>query len=293
MENVLSFKTKTMCVCIDKYEKYSFNYRGWTIADSYVLNETSPRHSQYSITISSPNISAEDELTNFCLQGQKIAEMITELIPISGLPSPNSPRFKSFSSNLTLVNYKSAPSGWSNNYSDILTSLDKGSNNGLIVTITNEGFCNSAILEQSPLHDIQYMLGLYDDADETIKFLLFLNKSILSANDINVYMLIGKAIEIINALYPYKKHQKSKDRRIEKYFPELLDVFQDITIEKLLDLSNNRKEARHYVNNKNCNLPHENLSNEERLSLYRCSLNLIINVIRQAFELPHQPICFK
>lgn len=291
--NLLSFRTKSIYSHIINYEIYSFIYQGWTISDNYILNERSPRHSQYSISITSPSITNQDELNNYSLKGQKIADIITELMPICGLPSLNSPKFKSFSSNLALVNYKSAPSGWSNNYSDILTSLNNGSDNGFIVNITNEGFCNSAILEQSPLHDIQHMLGLYDDADESIKFLLFLNKSILSANDINVYMLIGKAIEIINALYPYKKHQKSKDRRIEKYFPELLDVFQDITIEKLLDLSNNRKEARHYVNNKNCNLPHENLSNEERLSLYRCSRNLIINVIRQAFELPHQPICFK
>ncbi len=69
MENKITFRTKPVYVCVDKYEKYSFNYQGWTIADSYELNESSPRHSRYSITISSPSISTEDELNNFSLQG--------------------------------------------------------------------------------------------------------------------------------------------------------------------------------------------------------------------------------
>lgn len=293
MENKLSFRSKPVYVCIDKYEKYSFNYQGWTISDNYVLNESCPQYSQYSIIITSPSISVEDELNYYSMQGHKIADIITELIPISGLPSLNSPKFKSFYNNQEFVDNKSAPSRWSSNYATIQSILNREKDNKINLDVTFERFVHPIVLEQYPLHDVKHMLEYYDDVDEPIKFLLFLNNSILSANDINVFMLIGKAIEIINALYPYKKHQKSKDRRIEIYFPELLDVFQDVTIEKLWKWSNDRKEARHYSDKKNDNLPHDSLSDEERRKMYRYSTCLMINVIRSAFELPHLSIAFK
>lgn len=292
MENVLSFKTKTMCVCIDKYEKYSFNYRGWTIADSYVLNETSPRHSQYSITISSPSISTEDELNNFSLQGQKIAEMITELIPISGLPSLNTPKYKSFCNNREFVAYKSAPSGWSTNYTTIQSMLNKERSNEIRLDVTFEGIVHFSVLEQSPLPDLQHMLEHYDDAEEPIKFLLFLNNSILSANDINVFMLIGKALEIVDAIYPYHGPEED-DNRIKIFFPELSDTFGEHTLKRLCHWCNKRKEARHYIKVKHERLPHDPLSKEERIALCRCSNSLIMNVIRHAFHLPHSSVVFK
>ena len=295
MENKLAFKTKPVYVCIEKYEKYSFNYQDWTISDNYVLNECSHRLSQYSISITSPNITNQDELNNYSLQGQKIADIITELIPISGLSSLNSPKFKSFYNNQEIVAYKSAPNGWSTNYTTIQSSLNRENDNKISLDVTVEGFIHPVMLEQSPSHDIQHMLEHYDDVDEPIKFLLFLNNSILSANDINVFMLIGKALEIINALHPYKKHQKSKDRRIENFFPELLEQFQDVTIEMLLKWSNDRKEARHFINDK-CKTnveAHVSLTEEERENLYKCSICLIINVIRTAFELPHRSVVFK
>lgn len=281
-----------MCVCIDKYEKYSFNYRGWTIADSYVLNETSPRHSQYSITISSPSISTEDELNNFSLQGQKIAEMITELIPISGLPSLNTPKYKSFCNNREFVAYKSAPSGWSTNYTTIQSMLNKERSNEIRLDVTFEGIVHFSVLEQSPLPDLQHMLEHYDDAEEPIKFLLFLNNSILSANDINVFMLIGKALEIVDAIYPYHGPEED-DNRIKIFFPELSDTFGEHTLKRLCHWCNKRKEARHYIKVKHERLPHDPLSKEERIALCRCSNSLIMNVIRHAFHLPHSSVVFK
>jgi len=293
MENKLSFRTKPVYVLIDKYERYSFNYQGWTVSDNYLLNENSPRHSQYSICITSPNISNQDELADYSFHGQKIVDIITELIPICGLPSLNSPRLKSFFSNNALVDYRSAPNGWSSNYATILSSLNRESDNNCHLEIKVEGFIQYSVLEKSPLYEIQHMLELYDGAKDHIKFLLFLNNSILSANDINVFMLIGKALEMINDIYPYKNHQGSKDRRIEQYFPELLDVFKDTTIKTLLNWSNNRKETRHYNDNKNEKKSHESLSDDERKTLYRCSTILIVNVIRHALKLPQRSIVFE
>jgi hypothetical protein len=232
-------------------------------------------------------------LNDYSLQGQRIADMITELIPISGLPSLNLPKFKSFYNNQEYIDFKSAPDGWSSNYTSIQSMLNRERNNKISLDVTFEGFVRLSMLELSPLPDIQHMLEHYNYIEDCIKFLIFLNISILSANDINVFMLIGKAVEIINVLYPYKKHQKSKDKRIEKMFPDLLDVFQDVTIEKLWEWSNSRKETRHYIDNKNDNLPHNSLKEDERKKLFRCSTSLIINVVRQAFKMPHKSIVFE
>ena len=194
---------------------------------------------------------------------------------------------------LGFVDYKSAPNGWSTNYAEIKSTLNVENSNKLILNVTMEGFCHYSKLEHSPLYDIRHMLEHYDNVDEYIKFLIFLYNSIETSNDINAYMLIGKAIGIINTIYPYKKHQKSKDRRIEKYFPELSADFYGVTIEMLWSWSNNRKETRHFIDKKNNNLPHESLNNEDRIKFYKCSISLIINVIRHAFGLPHESIVFE
>jgi len=286
MNNKLDFRTKHVYVCIDKYEAHSFDYKGWIISDDYEVNERSPRHSQYSICITSPSISNQDKLADYSFLGQKIANTITELIPISGLPSLNSPRFVSFNNNQAIADYSSSPNGWSSNYESILSSLETENDKKTKLTVTMQGFIHTSMLEQSPLYDIQHMMEHYDDAEDPIKFLLFLNISILSANNINVFMLIGKALEIVEAIYPY--HGKEKDdKRIETFFPELSKIFGGNTIKTLCHWCNERKETRHYIKVKQERLPHEPLSKEERIVLYRCSNSLIINVIRNAFGLPH------
>lgn len=294
MLNYLSFNTESLFVCIDKYEEFTFNYLGWKVSDNYIYNKNSPSHSQYTIMITSPYIANLEELNNSSLLGKKIASIITELIPISGLPSLNSPKFKSFSNNLEIVDYKSAPYGWKTDFNEIQSKLYGEKSNKLTLNCTLEGFCHPAKLEKSPLFDIQQMLEHYDDAEEHIKFLLFLNNSIETANDINVYMLIGKALEIVFAIGAYSEQKWNNKRPIKSYFPELSEVLQDVTFGNLFEMTNFRKESRHYVDNKKkyCK-PHESLSNEEKIKLYRCSINLIINVIRHSFGLPYKSVNFK
>jgi len=288
MANYLSFNTKDIYVHINKYEKYSFDYLGWTVSDNYKYNEKIPRHSQYSITITSPVITNQEELNNSNVRGKEIADIITLLIPISGLSPLNSPKFISFSNNHEFVDFKSAPNGWSTNYSDIQSTLDSEKGDELVLTVTAEGLIHSSKLDQSPLFEIQQMLEHYYDADEHTAFLLFLYNSIETANDINVYMLIGKALEIVFAIGIY-----NKKRHIKSYFPELSEILKDVTFGTLFDLTNRRKESRHYVDNKKNNQTHNSMSNEEKIKLYRCSTSIIINVIRQAFGLSRVPIVFK
>lgn len=131
-----------------------------------MLNENSPRHSQYSICITSPNITNQEELAHNSFQGQKIADIITELIPISGLTSLNSPKLKNFCYNQALVDYKSAPDGWESNYNLVQTSLNREYNDKMHVDITLQGFIHTSMLGQSPLYDIQHMLEHYDEVEE-------------------------------------------------------------------------------------------------------------------------------
>ena len=288
MANYLSIKTNPMYVHIKNYEKYTFGYLGWTVSDNYIYNEKSPRHSQYSITITSPDITSQEELNNSSVRGKEIADIITMLIPISGLSSLNSPKFISFSNNHEFVDYKSAPNGWNTNFSDLQSKLNSKKGNKLILDVTVEGFIHPSKFEQSPLFEIQKMLEHYNDVEEHIKFLLFLYNSIETANDINVYMLIGKALEIVFAIGTYNKR-----RPIKSYFPELSVILQDVTFGNLFELTNQRKESRHYVENNKNYIPHNPMSTEEKIILYRCSTSIIINVIRQALGLSRVTIVYK
>ena len=96
-------------------------------------------------------------------------------------------------------------------------------------------------------------------------------------------MLIGKALEIVNAIYPYRRLRGQQDTRINDYHPELIPIFKDLTLKDLIDLSNNRQETRHFI--KKADMPHPPLSMEEKEKLFTCSRLLITNIIRLKFGL--------
>ena len=162
MEHHLTFTTDSMDVCINNYEPYSFDYKGWTVSDKYVHNKNNPRGSSYAIIFSSPLFSDEEELNNYRLSGQDISNLITTLIPVCGLPSLNSPKFMDFLKDQYIIDYKSAPQGWKTNYDDVLKQIraDKGSK--MLVHITFMGISRYSTIGSSPLEDIRIMLERYD-----------------------------------------------------------------------------------------------------------------------------------
>ena len=289
MRYCLSFTTDSMDVCINNYEKYEFDYAGWIVSDKYEHYEKNPRWSRYTITITSHDIFNEETLNDSRITGQRIVDLITPLLPVCGLPSLNSPKYVDFLKDQSIVDYKSSPQGWSTDYKAVLEQIKKDNGTNSFVNIEFMGVSRYSTIEDSPLMDLQLMLKNYDTLDEEIKFLIFLHYTILTSADINIYMLIGKALEIVNALYPYNRNHGKEDKRIEEFFPELSRLFGNVTIKDLISLSNNRKETRHYIN-KGGNKPHEPLSSEERKTLYKCSIYLMMNVIRDKFGLPHEEI---
>lgn len=279
-----------MDVCINNYEPYRFDYNGWYVSDNYVHNENNTRWSHYSVIITKPNILNEEDLNDCRMKGQEIVDLVTSLIPICGLPSLNSPVFQDFANDTSIIDYKSSPIGWKTNYTEMTGMFEAAKHSKLKVSISYMGFSHYSILEQSPLEELELMMNKYKKTSNEINYLVFLYNSILTAMNLNVYMLIGKALEIINAMYPM---ETKKDKRIENFFPELSSVFKGYTIKDLINLSNNRKEARHYIKDKTNIISHDSLNRKEKIMMYRCSTCLMLNVIREKFGLSHLSIIYK
>lgn len=280
----LTFTTDSIDVCINNYEPYSFEYDGWTVSDKYVHNEKKDRGSNYKFVITSPSFHKEEMLNNYVIIGQDIINIITPLIPVCGIPSLNYPKLKNFLKDQNIIDPKSSPQGWSSDYNDVLEQIKAEKGEKMHVFIECMGISRFSTINDSPLKELHIMLNKYDSLSEDVRFLIFLNYSILTSDNFNVFMLIGKALEIINAMYPFKHNHGKEDKRIDELFPELIDTFQGITIRNLMDLSNNRQETRHFIDKKN-HLPHESLTRDERINLYRCSTSLMLNVLRDKFGL--------
>ena len=287
MGTKLSFISDALDVEIENYSDCKFEYDKWIVSDKYVLNEKQPRLSKYSIVVTSPNIETEEELNDYRINGERVVNRITHFIPFCGLPTLNSPKSMSVYRDVSFIDYQKAPKGWEMNYNEIKETF-RDSQAKHSITVSVEGFKPYSIIDSSPLGELNTIMNNYDLTGEEIKFLIFLNNAILTSTDSNAYMLIGKALEIINAIYPLKG---KKDNRINEYFPELEEMYKGHTIKELIGLCNNRKETRHYIKKDKTQLiSHESLSKEEGLLLFKFSTNLILNVVRDKFDLPHMAI---
>ncbi len=282
MHKSLIFKTKSLDVEIKEYKEHCFKFRGWTISDYY-----DNKLCKYFIIVNSQCVNNEDELSRYRIEGQGVIEQISMLIPLTCLPSLKTPKFQSFSGDYSLIDFQSAPEGWETNYPDVYKQI-KNNNQKPSVVFEFVGITPYSKMIDSPLFDLQKLLVEYEKSEDAVQYLTYLNFMILSSSDQYVYMLIGKSLEIINAMYP--SYNKNNDERIVTHFPELIDVFGSYTIHRLMDLSNNRKETRHYVFNKPTIEPHKPLSKKERIDYFNLSSILIHNVIRKKLGLSPQVI---
>lgn len=283
----LSFISDALDVEIKNYSDCKFEYNKWIVSDKYVLDEKQPHLSKYSIVVTSPNIETEEELNDYRIKGEKVINRITHFIPFCGLPTLNSPKSMSSCRDVWYIDYQKAPKGWKMNYNEIKEIFRAPQKTKHTIIVSFEGFRPYSIIDSSPLGELNTIMKNYDSTGEEIKFLVFLNNAILTSTDSNVYMLIGKALEIINAIYPQKG---KKDNRISEYFPELKDIYKNYTIKDLMGLCNNRKETRHFIKDKKQLIPHDPLSKEEGVLLFKFSTNLILNVVRDKIGLAHVAI---
>lgn len=279
----LVYTSNPLSLVIEHYEPMSFEYNGWNVSDEYTYNEKHPIDSKYRIVISSQEIKSKDELSEAVSQGRKITELITKLLPYVTFVSLNEPLHTNISRTRFIINTTKPLSGWNNNYEEIETELGKNDDNPLKVKVTLMPTIHWVRMHKSPMEELKNVLENYNELSDTYRFLIFLHNSIVKSEDNNRYMLIGKALEIVNTIYPYERHRGKDDDRIERFHPELAPIFGKITLKELMEWSNNRQETRHYM--RSLTDSHPKLSEEEREKLYMCSVELITNIIRKQFGL--------
>ena len=273
----LIYTSNPLSLVIANYEPMSFEYNGWTVSDEYACNEKYPIDSKYRIVISSQDIESKEELRETASQGRYVTELITKMLPYVTFVSLNEPLHTNLSRTRFIINTTKPLSGWNNNYEEIETELGKNDDNPLKVKVTLMPTTHWVRMHKSPMEELKIVLENYNSLSDSYKFLIFLHNAIKESEDINRYMLIGKALEIVNAIYPYQGGRQ--DRRIQENHPELLPFFEGMTLKDLIGLSNSRQESRHYINQST--VSHPRLTEDEAKKLYLCSVLLITNIIRK------------
>ena len=280
----LVYTSNPLSLVIEHYEPMSFEYNGWIVSDEYAYNEKYPIDSEYRIVISSQDIESKEELRETASQGREVTELITKMLPYVAFVSLNEPLHTNTSRTRYIISTTKPLNGWNNNYEEIETELDKNDDNPLRVKCSLMATIHWVRVPKSPMEELKIVLENYDSLSDSYKFLIFLHNAIKESEDINRYMLIGKALEIVNAIYPYQSGRP--DRRIQENHPELLPFFEGTTLKDLIGLSNSRQESRHYM--RNLKDSHPRLTEEEREKLYLCSVLLITNIIRKVCGLEVQ-----
>lgn len=280
----LIYTSNPLSLVIANYEPMSFEYNGWIVSDEYACNEKYPIDSEYRIVISSQDIESKEELRETASQGRYVTELITKMLPYVTFVSLNEPLHTNLSRTRFIINTTKPLSGWNNNYEEIETELGKNDDNPLKVKVTLMPTTHWVRMHKSPMEELKIVLENYNELSDTYRFLIFLHNSIVKSEDNNRYMLIGKALEIVNAIYPYQRGRQ--DRRIQENHPELLPFFEGTTLKDIIGLSNSRQESRHYM--RSLKDSHPRLTEEEREKLYLCSVLLITNIIRKVCGLEVQ-----
>ena len=279
MSKQLIYRSKALSLILAEYTPMSFEYEGWRISDEYMYDSAHKTHSQYRIIVTSNDINDDLSLNESTHKGEKIVSRITELIPFCTLLSFNEPRGVDITRTVMLKITNRPPKSWEFNYQEVKDYLDDQKSGKLRSVIECDGFNHYSECTMSPLIDLNLLLENYKEASEEIRYLVFLYNAIIESEDSNRYMLIGKALEIINVLYPYRRKRDREDSRIQIYFPELMPIFKGVTIKYLISLSNSRREARHFVSMKEGG-PHPSLTEKESKKLYKYATLLILNVVR-------------
>ena len=280
----LIYTSNPLSLVIANYEPMSFEYNGWTISEEYNYNEKFPKDSEYRLVVSSLEIRSKDKLSETASKGREVTELITKMLPYVAFVSLNEPLHTNTSRTRYIISTTKPLNGWNNNYEEIETELDKNDDNPLKVKVTLMPTTHWVRMHKSPMEELKIVLENYNSLSDSYKFLIFLHNAIKESEDINRYMLIGKALEIVNAIYPYQSGRP--DRRIQENHPELLPFFEGTTLKDLIGLSNSRQESRHYM--RNLKDSHPRLTEEEREKLYLCSVLLITNIIRKVCGLEVQ-----
>ena len=277
MENRIIITSKPLLIDIQNYQQGRSVIQGYRLTDVYEPKQ-GIRHGQYRLVIESPIIRTDKDLSEAIRKGYSIANRLTLVLKcILGEAMNTLPSYiKSFT--MQAILYKDMPQGWTSNIVAVKKELDKTKRLKVSIEVVCEHYVE---MPNSPFEDIVKAINGYPKLSNSLKELLLLINEADLVSSSSRYVLLGKALEIVNSIYPY--HHSRKDNRINDVFPDLEASFDGITLKKLLEWANTRQEARHYVNKQQT--PHPQMTDDERKGYYECTNLFCINVIRKALGL--------
>lgn len=278
MENRLIASSKLILLDVDDYEGGSAVFQRFRIKDSYEPRSKA-NHGRYRILIESPIIYSSEDLIRVEEKTRNLAILISSLLKcvIGQALNTTENTIDTFTKQVFFSGQM--PLGWNSNYKEVKACLDGDSRLSVDLQGVIEHYC---IIEKSPFNELIKALKAYPKLPIQMKDLLVIMNEVDWVSNTSRYMLIGKGLEIIDSFHPL---EKKNDDRIHRLFPEIEYLFKGVTLKKLFELANYRKESRHYVGNKKTMTPHQSMTQKELKLYYYCSNLLFVNVLRKALGL--------
>lgn len=271
----LVYHSKPLPITISNYIENSFEYDKWIISDYY--RKVAIGNEYGFIVTSKEDVVDCNNLNMLSLYTSTFVEKLTMLIKYVIGISLNTPHNQVVHRKTRIIDVREIPKGWDSNYEEIDLHLK----NILTCHISITPFPQNAEMPVSVLSELQTALEKYDELNETMKDLIAFHNSAVEADERSCYLILGKVLEMINALYPYKNN-RGKDKRINDFFPELLPIFGQTTIKDLMHIANRRKETRHYIN---VDTIHKPLTTTEAETYFQQIDVLALQIIRKALGL--------
>lgn len=279
MNKILIARSKPILLDLDNYSEGKSTINGYLIKDTYSFPKTKVDHGQYQIFVESPIIRDDSDLSRHHNAIKGIAQQLTILSKcIIGEALNTSPwETDVFTKKIELIGQM--PLGWESNYDLVQKELDKKKRLTMHVEVEPLHFCK---LSSSPFNDYITAFKAFPRLEKNEKDLLQALNDADLVSYTGRYMLLSKALEIVNAMYPLTTR---KDCRIQTILPELVEEFKGVTLKDLMSLANNRRETRHYVGKSNESFSHPAMSEEELKLFYSMTNQLCLNIIRRSLGL--------
>ena len=279
MNNILVAKSKPILLDLENYSEGKSTIKGYLIKDTYSFPRTKVHHGQYQIIVESPLIRDDSDLNRHLNAIKGIAQRLTLLSKcIIGEALNTSPwEMDVFTKRIEQIGQM--PLGWESNYDLVRKELDKNKRLSVHIEVEPNHYCR---LSASPFNDYLAAFKAFPRLKTIERDLLQIINDADLVSFTGRYMLLGKAIEMVDSMYPFTN---GRDDRIQTILPELSEQFNGVTIKKLRGLANTRRETRHYVDKSSESLSHQAMSEEERKLFYLMTNQLCLNIIRRSLGL--------
>lgn len=285
MNNTLAVSSRSINLDLDRYIEGRSMMREYLIKDSYSFPASKNDHGQYSIIVQSPIIRDGSDLGRHIRSIKEIAQRLTVLTKcVLGEALNTSPwEMDLFTKKIELIG--KMPVGWESNYDLVQKELDRNKRFSMQIEVLPHRFI---ALQESPFKDYINALKHYPRLQPIERDLLQVLNDADLVSFTGRYMLLSKALEMVSAMCPPKK---GRDERIRILLPELYERFKGTTLSDLMNLANNRKETRHYVDKSSESLSHPSMSEEELKMFYSLTNQLCLNIVRRSLGLGIVDFC--